>query len=183
MRICVSFLVTFLPLLLTTNGTDINPCCPSGEVLTEEKHQLTPGSIFPLRPEMSLRCLQCLDEEPPVVEDQRFLTGILYPSALLISAIFTFITIIFYLTVGSLRKTLYGKITLGFLLNVFICYLLLAIVYNYDRLGDGYRDFLGSDTCRVLGYIIHHTFIAFFFWMSAMAFNIAKSLSTMKLVR
>ena len=114
--------------------------------------------------------------------DQIYLTGVLYPSALLISAMFTFITIIFYLTVGSLRKTLYAKITLGFLLNVFICYLLLAIVHNFLR-SESYRDFLGSDTCKVLGYIIHHTFIAFFFWMSAMAFNIAKSLSTMKVVR
>ena len=114
--------------------------------------------------------------------DQIYLTGILYPSALLISAIFTFITIIFYLTVGSLRKTLYAKITLGFLLNVFICYLLLAIVHIFLT-SDTYTDFLGSDTCKVLGYINHHTFIAFFFWMSAMAFNIAKSLSTMKVVR
>ena len=123
-----------------------------------------------------------MDEEPPVVEDQRFLTGILYPSALLISAIFTFITIIFYLTVSSLRKTLYAKITLGFLVNVFICYLLLAIVFIFLR-SESNREFLGSDTCKVLGYIIHHTFIAFFFWKSAMAFNIAKSLSTMKVVR
>merc|ERR1711994_782935 len=85
-------------------------------------------------------------------------------------------------TVGSLRKTLFSKITLGFLINVFICYLLLAIEYNF-LLSDRYRDFRESDTCKVLGYIIHHTFIAFFFWMSAMAFNIAKSLSTMKVVR
>merc|ERR1712119_24469 len=110
------------------------------------------------------------------------LTGFLYPTAILISAVFILVTIIFYLTVGSLRKTLFAKITLGFLINVFICYLLLAVVYNI-LYGDGHRDFLGSDTCKVLGYIIHHTFIAFFFWMSAMAFNIAKSLSTMKIVR
>ena len=124
----------------------------------------------------------CYDVETPIEADQRKLTGILYPTAILISAVFTLVTIIFYLTVGSLRKTLFAKITLGFLINVFICYLLLAVVYNY-LFGDGGRDFLGSNTCKVLGYIIHHTFIAFFFWMSAMAFNIAKSLSTMKIVR
>merc|ERR1711953_1396743 len=73
-------------------------------------------------------------------------------------------------------------ITLGFLINVFICYLLLAITYNF-LLSDNSQDFLGSNACKALGYIIHHTFIAFFFWMSAMAFNIAKSLSTMKIVR
>lgn len=124
----------------------------------------------------------CYDVETPVETDQRKLTGILYPTAILISTVFILLTLIFYLTVGSLRKTLFAKITLGFLVNVFICYLLLAIVYNF-LLSDGYRDFLGSNTCKVLGYIIHHTFIAFFFWMSAMAFNIAKSLSAMKIVR
>merc|ERR1712183_428233 len=106
----------------------------------------------------------CYQEETEIEIVQNTLTGFLY------------------LTVGSLRKTLFAKITLGFLINVFICYLLLAVVYNI-LYGDGYRDFLGSNTCKVLGYIIHHTFIAFFFWMSAMAFNIAKSLSTMKIVR
>jgi len=122
----------------------------------------------------------CYEAETSQEKDQRFLTGILYPSAILISAIFILITIIFYLTVGGLRKTLFAKITLGFLINVFICYLLLAITYNFLFSG---QDFLGSVACKVLGYIIHHTFIAFFFWMSAMAFNIAKSLSTMKIVR
>jgi len=118
----------------------------------------------------------------PLEIDQRKLTGILYPSATLISSIFTLVTIIFYLTVESMRKTLFAKITLGFLINVFICYLLLAITYNF-LLSDNSQDFLGSNACKALGYIIHHTFIAFFFWMSAMAFNIAKSLSTMKIVR
>jgi G protein-coupled receptor Mth (Methuselah protein) len=124
----------------------------------------------------------CYDVETPVEADQRKLTGIIYPTAILISSVFILVTIIFYLTVGSLRKTLFAKITLGFLLNVFVCYILLAIVYNF-LLSDDHRDFLESKTCKVLGYIIHHTFIAFFFWMSAMAFNIAKSLSTMKVVR
>ena len=124
----------------------------------------------------------CYDAETSQERDQRKLTGIVYPTAILISAIFTLITIIFYLTVEGLRKTLFAKITLGFLMNVFICYLLLAINYNL-LLSDNGRDFLGSDACKVLGYVTHHTFIAFFFWMSAMAFNIAKSLSTMKIVR
>ena len=124
----------------------------------------------------------CYDPETPVETDQRMLTGILYPTAILISVVFILVTLIFYLTVGSLRKTLFSQITLGFLINVFICYLLLAIEYNF-LLSEDYRDFRDSDTCKVFGYIIHHTFIAFFFWMSAMAFNIAKSLSAMKIVR
>jgi len=154
---------------------------------TEEKVSFSTGDFCAVysnlfSEEIFTSYMVCYEEETPVEADQRKLTGIIYPTAILISAVFILVTIIFYLTVGSLRKTLFAKITLGFLLNVFVCYLLLAIVYNF-LLSDNHRDFLGSDTCKVLGYIIHHTFIAFFFWMSAMAFNIAKSLSTMKVVR
>jgi len=258
MRIFISFLLTLLHLVLTTEGIKINLCCPRGEILSEggcTKHQadippfiaqwtsgeeiepeFLPGPKFKcnkktqevvildllfgpidVRINETTGSLQvgneteeekvsfsngdfcvlysnlfseeimatyqvCYEEETAIEIDQITLTGVLYPTAILISAVFTLVTIIFYLTVGSLRKTLFAKITLGFLINVFICYLLLAVVYNY-LFGDGGRDFLGSNTCKVLGYIIHHTFIAFFFWMSAMAFNIAKSLSTMKIVR
>jgi len=154
---------------------------------TEEIASYSDGEFCALYPklisdELYTSYLVCYDEETSQERDQRKLTGIVYPITILISAIFTLITIIFYLTVEGLRKTLFAKITLGFLVNVFICYLLLAINYNL-LLSDNVKDFLGSDACKVLGYVIHHTFIAFFFWMSAMAFNIAKSLSTMKIVR
>jgi len=124
----------------------------------------------------------CYEEnEQPEIEEKK-LKSIFYPTAILVSAFFIFVTIIFYLTVGDLRKTLFSKITLGFLLNVFLCYLLLGISY-ISELGQGVWDLYGSIPCKILGYIIHHTFIGFFFWMSAMAFNITKSLSAMKIVR
>merc|ERR1712061_345906 len=113
-----------------------------------------------------------------------------YPTAILVSAFFILITLTFYLTVEDLRKSLFSKITLGFLLNVFLCYLLLGISYTFNffffdayRVGAGAWDSYGIQSCKIMGYIIHHTFIAFFFWMSAMAFNIAKSLSALKIVR
>jgi len=139
-------------------------------------------SVFTDDGQLTYTYLLCYEEETEVEKEQRKLTGMLYPGAILVSAFFTLITIICYLTVGGLRKTLFSKITLGFLINVFLCYLLLGISYNF-QLRDDYQDFLGSISCKILGYIIHHTFIAFFFWMTAMAFNIAKSLSVMKIVR
>jgi len=127
----------------------------------------------------------CYEEFTPEEKVQFKFKSVFYPSALLVSAFFILVTIIFYLTVGGLRKTIFSKITLGFLLNAFICYLFLGISYcvtlSESEVGDFH--FLGSLPCKILGYTIHHTFIAFFFWMTAMAFNIAKSLSVMQIAR
>jgi len=122
----------------------------------------------------------CYDtmEDPTEIK----IKGIFYPIALLVSAFFLLVTIILYLTVGSLRKTIFSKITLGFLINAFICYLVLGIT-NFQDFSPGDSSILERPPCVILGYIIHHTFLAFFFWMTAMAFNIAKSLSTLQLVR
>jgi len=114
---------------------------------------------------------------------EKKIRDIFYPIAILVSAFFLLVTIILYLTVGSLKKTLFSKITLGFLVNAFICYLVVGIKDFQDLSPDGEFSILGRPPCTVLGYIIHHTFLAFFFWMTAMAFNIAKSLSTLELVR
>jgi len=125
----------------------------------------------------------CYNPDPGQTETERKFKDIFYPSALLVSAVFILVTIILYCTVGSLRKTLFSKITLGFLVNAFICYLVLSISYYHDISADKEDSILGTIKCKIFGYIAHHTFLAFFFWMTAMAFNIAKSLSTMQVVR
>merc|ERR1712214_7392 len=117
------------------------------------------------------------------METEKKFTEIFYPTALLVSAVFILVTIILYCTVGSLRKTLFAKITLGFLVNAFICYLFLSITRYHDTSSDNDESILETMKCKIFGYIAHHTFLAFFFWMTAMAFNITKSLSTMQVVR
>ena len=105
----------------------------------------------------------------------RVFTGIFYPAAIFISDFFIFITICVYLFVKDMRKKIFGKITIGFLLNVFICYTFLGVHYSLDLFS--HKEILDTVFCKVLGYIIQHTFIAFFFWMSAMAFNITYTFS------
>merc|ERR1719153_573662 len=70
---------------------------------------------------------------------------------------------------------LFGKITIGFLFNVFFCYLFMGIHSSLDLYKN--KHWLNSGFCTFLGYIIQHSFIAFFFWMSAMAINITRTLS------
>jgi len=114
----------------------------------------------------------CYEQEE---EKGRVFTGIFYPTAIFISDFFILITLCVYLFVKDLRKKIFGKITIGFLLNVFICYTFLGIHYSLDLFS--HKELLDTVFCRVLGYIIQHTFIGFFFWMSAMAFNVAYTFS------
>jgi len=108
-------------------------------------------------------------------ERGRIFTGIFYPAAIFISDFFILITLCVYLYVRDLRKKIFGKITIGFLLNVFICYTFLGIHYSLDLYS--HKELLDTGFCKVLGFIIHHSFLGFFFWMSAMAFNVAYTFS------
>jgi len=108
-------------------------------------------------------------------EKGQVFTGLFYPTAIFISDFFILITIGVYLFVKDMRKNIFGKITIGFLFNVFICYTFLGIHYSMDLFS--HKERLNTLFCKVLGYIIQHTFIGFFFWMSAMAFNITYTFS------
>ena len=114
-------------------------------------------------------------------EKGREFTGIFYPAAIFISDFFIFITICVYLFVKDIRKNIFGKITIGFLTNVFICYTFLGVHYSLDLFS--HKQLLDTVFCKVLGYIIQHTFIAFFFWMSAMAFNVTYTFSNTFTIR
>jgi len=121
-------------------------------------------------------CMEDEEESEEEIEEKQF-TGIFYPVAIGISAFFILMTLIHLCMTTDRKKTNFLH-TFGFLLNVLICYIFLCIHYSlnfYDH-----DILIGTTFCKVLGYIIHHTFIAFFFWTSAMAFSIARTFSTMK---
>jgi len=76
------------------------------------------------------------------------------------------------------RKSLNFTLTAGFLINAIICYFSLVIGYCLEIFyGDEILDTIG---CKTIGFIVHHTFMGFFFWTNAMAFNIAKTFSSFK---
>jgi len=120
----------------------------------------------------------CFKEEE---ERGRIFTGVFYPTAIFISSVFIFITIIVYLYSIDIRSKLFGKITICFLLNVFVGYIFLGIHYSMNLYSN--KEYLETPFCTVLGYIIQHTFIAFFFWMSAMALNVTSTFSNNLTVR
>jgi len=97
--------------------------------------------------------------------------GIFYPVSIFISCFFLALTIFVYIILKELRSNLFGKITLGFLVNVLICYFFLGIHHTLD-ITYSQGELLNTPFCTALGYIIQHTFIAFFFWNNAMAIDI-----------
>jgi len=118
--------------------------------------------------------------ETEAEKKEKLFTGIFYPTAISISAFFILITLVYFIAVED-KKKLSSVLTIGFLINAFISYFILGITYSlsvYDE-----YSLIGTTWCKVLGYIIHHTLIAFFFWTSAMAFNIARTFSSVQLIR
>ena len=81
-----------------------------------------------------------------------------------------FFTIVSYCLDPDLHGPLFGKITIGFVVNNFAAYVCLAVSYILQSYKGVY---LGSQNiCVLVGYITLYTFTSFIFWINAMAANI-----------
>ena len=100
-----------------------------------------------------------------------------YPGLIFISDIFVFLTLAVYLSLAELRNNTFGRITIGFLFNVFFSFLLIGIHYSLDikETTDKSTSHLETLGCQLLGYLIQHTSLASFFWMSAMSIYITRT--------
>jgi len=112
----------------------------------------------------------CSIEEVSVEEQ---FTKTFYPTLIFISSFFIFATLVIYCILKENRSKLFGKLTIGFLLNVFVAFFFTGVHYSLDTAVNKY--YLSGHFCRALGYIIQHFWLAFFFWMSAMAINITNT--------
>ena len=112
----------------------------------------------------------CTSELTEQELDDREKTQQFYPVLIFISSFFLFVTLVVYCLLQENRSKLFGKLTIGFLLNIFLGFLSAGIHYS---LNVGVNKFyLGTPLCKILGYVVQHTWISFFCWMSAMALNI-----------
>ena len=97
------------------------------------------------------------------------ITYILYPTGMLISCIFLLLTLFVYIVDPELHRPLFGKITIGFVLNNLAAFLCLAVVYLGKRSNWLVR---GTSGCILIGYFSLYTFTSFMMWINAMAANI-----------
>jgi hypothetical protein len=110
-----------------------------------------------------------LCEEDGPTEATEFASTI-YPVPIFISAFFILLTIVVYLLLKDNRSKLFGKLTIGFLINVFLAYFFTGVHYALNVAEN--RDWLYTPFCKAIGYIVQHTWLSFFLWMSAMSINI-----------
>ena len=110
----------------------------------------------------------CYDQNPrsSIVAGEEFSSGF-YPLSVFLSSAFIFFTITIYVILKDLRKNIFGKLTLGFLSNLFIFYFTAGIVHSLNYF-DQKQTFRGTWGCIVFGYIIQHTYVAIFFWTNAL---------------
>jgi len=104
-------------------------------------------------------------------------TGTFHPIMLSISVVFLIITLLVYLCEDSLRRNnvLFSKITIGFISNLTICFIVLVDNY-FQGLDNDRRERL---PCIVSGYFVLYFFLGFFFWINTMSFNIWLKFSMM----
>ena len=117
----------------------------------------------------------CTSDLPEEEQNYEELDSELYPVALFISDFFVFLTLCTYLWMNEFRRNMFGKITIGFLINVFLSYLFTGIHFSLD-LKENRDEVLETSWCTCLGLLIQHTWVAVFFWMSAMSLHITRTM-------
>ena len=83
---------------------------------------------------------------------------------------FFLITIIYYSANREVSSTLIDKITVGYLVNNFLNFILTILTFAVRQWFEDYL--LEFGLCESLGYLILYTSLAFMFWINSMAANI-----------
>merc|ERR1719312_1215182 len=76
------------------------------------------------------------------------------PFHFLYPAFFVLLTIIVYWILEDLRNNLFGKLTLGFLVNVCISYFFIGVHYCLQYYDPSKASYIRSSFCVFLGYIV-----------------------------
>jgi len=99
-----------------------------------------------------------------------------YSISVFISVLLLLLTLVVYCLLKTLRQNLFGKLTMGFLLNSLLAFLCLGIKNIIDI--TTLESVLESTGCKVLGYLTQYFFIAFFCWSTCMSVSIARTFSS-----
>ena len=114
-----------------------------------------------------LSFMHCLGEEEPTSQEN--FIKVFQPTALCISTVFMILILIAYIVLSKLRESLVGKITMGFLTNLILCYTVITDSFLQES---GGRDRRGTTACVVTGYAIIYFLHGYFLWLNSMAINI-----------
>ncbi|XP_055619906.1 G-protein coupled receptor Mth2-like isoform X2 [Toxorhynchites rutilus septentrionalis] len=114
-------------------------------------------------------CFMQTNESAPVApfvcfESQEEFKYALYPIGMLLSVPFLLITFFVYACIPELRN-MHGKSLMCYVLGLAVGYTVLSLVQMQIFDGD-------SIPCKVTGYMVYFSFMASFFWLNVMSFDI-----------
>ncbi|KAK8396034.1 hypothetical protein O3P69_005251 [Scylla paramamosain] len=113
--------------------------------------------------------LLCFMDETPCTRVQ----SMAYPALLAVSCVFLTITLLVYVSVPELHAKVHGKCLVSHVTALLLAYLCLIIVqWASGRLPDA--------ACKIMASLIHVSFLAAFFWLNVMCFDIWWTLKSMR---
>jgi len=109
----------------------------------------------------SVKYGHCKYEKPPSqCEEVRRIT---FNICFILSIIFTTLAIAAHFIEPKLRDSVFGKISIMYLINLDLQYLIIVIQRFSDPV-------IGSTSCILFGYLLQYFYLSFFCWVNAMAF-------------
>ncbi|XP_059095848.1 G-protein coupled receptor Mth2-like [Tigriopus californicus] len=104
-----------------------------------------------------------------------------YPICCSVSNLFLLLTFIIYCILPDLRKPLFGKIIMAFILSLFFAYLCIsAIAFGHLQFvinPDYNKDY--NLACKVMGFLVLFFFLHTFAWMNVLSYDIFQKFSTL----
>jgi len=95
-------------------------------------------------------------------------TRVVIATLLCISIISLFVSLVLHMVVPELHASTFGWMKISHLFSMFWAFLILFVMY----LGGIDLVFKYSVLCKILGFVMHYFFVASFFWVNVMSFDI-----------
>ncbi|KAK1118505.1 hypothetical protein K0M31_014816 [Melipona bicolor] len=104
------------------------------------------------------------DEESENKEDVKL--TVVFPVGLIVSVPFLFATFIVYTLIPEFSRSMHGRTLRGYVGSLVVAYVMLAVVQISPQ------EQISDPLCIVFAFIIYFSFLASFFWLNVMCFDI-----------
>ncbi len=158
--------------IIFRNGSVVLRNDPSGHLYRPDRYCLAfPSSESDLDPDQDPYLRLCPEEDQ---EGKTFLQTKAYPICCLVSNVFLLLTFLVYMILPELRRPLFGRLIVAFVVSLFVAYLFISMIaLGHQELmmakgaGDEY-----SAACRALSFLVLFWFLHTFAWMNILSYDI-----------
>lgn len=108
----------------------------------------------------------CFDSDKESENKEGVKLTIVFPVGLIVSVPFLFATFIVYTLVPEFSRSMHGRTLRGYVGSLLVAYVILAVVQISPQ------EQISDSLCVVFAFIIYFSFLASFFWLNVMCFDI-----------